>query len=98
MWGTPGDTMQDTIQVIILLIAFICIPWMLFPKPCIEIRRNKKVHKDHPLLEDELAEERDNVNHSEEFSKRSESKFAAKSAVNDLNFDAEPPHEEHDSG
>ena len=55
MWGPKGDSFQDTIQVIILLIAFICIPLMLIPKPCIEIRRNKKVRKDHPLLEDELV-------------------------------------------
>jgi len=40
---------------------------MLFPKPCIEIRKMKKVKKDHPLLADELEEERDNkVNDSDE--------------------------------
>lgn len=54
MWGTAGDSSQDVIQVAILLIAVICIPLMLFPKPCIEIRRNKKVKKDHPLLEEDL--------------------------------------------
>lgn len=56
MWGIAGESSQDTFQVILLLIAFICIPWMLFPKPCIEISRNKKVKKDHPLLAEELEE------------------------------------------
>jgi hypothetical protein len=56
MWGAAGDSSQDFIQVALLLIAVLCIPIMLFPKPCIEISRNKKVHKDHPLLlEDELS-------------------------------------------
>lgn len=50
MWGVAGESSQDTIQVIILLIAFLCIPLMLFPKPCIEINRLKKVKKDYPLL------------------------------------------------
>jgi hypothetical protein len=54
MWGISGDSSQDQIQLFILLIAFLCIPFMLFPKPCIEISRNKKVKKDHPLLEDDL--------------------------------------------
>ena len=39
---------------------------MLFPKPCIEISRLKKVRKDYPLLAEELESERDNkVNESE---------------------------------
>lgn len=66
MWGDAGESSQDTIQVIILLISFICIPVMLFPKPCIEISRLKKVRKDYPLLAEELESERDNkVNESE---------------------------------
>ena len=54
MWGTAGESSQDTIQVIILLIAVITIPIMLLPKPLIEINRMKKQKKEHPLLEDEL--------------------------------------------
>ena len=54
MWGNAGDSSQDTIQVGILLIAVVCIPVMLIPKPCIEIRRHKKVKKDQPLLADDL--------------------------------------------
>jgi len=50
MWGEAGNSTQDTIQVIILLIAVLSVPIMLFPKPCIEIRKHKKVHKDYPLL------------------------------------------------
>ena len=39
---------------------------MLLPKPLIEINRMKKQKKDHPLLEDELEEERQaRVNDSE---------------------------------
>lgn len=54
MWGASGNSFQDSIQAVILVIAFLCIPWMLIPKPCIEIRRNKKMKKDHPLLEEDL--------------------------------------------
>jgi hypothetical protein len=35
MWGVAGDSSQDMIQVIILLIAVLSVPVMLFPKPCI---------------------------------------------------------------
>ena len=66
MWGKAGDSSQDTIQVMILLIAVICIPLMLFPKPCIEIRKMKKVKKDYPLLAEELEDDRDHkVNDSD---------------------------------
>ena len=37
MWGTYGDTSQDQIQLILLIIAVICIPVMLLPKPLYEI-------------------------------------------------------------
>lgn len=37
LWGVPGDTSQDTIQLILLVIAVICIPLMLLPKPLYEI-------------------------------------------------------------
>lgn len=37
LWGVPGDTSQDTIQLILLIIAVICIPLMLLPKPLYEI-------------------------------------------------------------
>lgn len=37
MWGTYGDTSQDQIQLVFLLIAVICIPLMLLPKPLYEI-------------------------------------------------------------
>jgi len=67
MWGESGNSSQDSIQVVILLIAVICVPVMLLPKPIIEIRRMKKVKKDNPLLEDELEQERQiNVNMSED--------------------------------
>lgn len=35
MWGEKGNTSQDFIQLMILGLAFICIPWMLLPKPII---------------------------------------------------------------
>jgi hypothetical protein len=41
MWGERGNSSQDTIQLFILLISFICIPIMLIPKPFIQIRKNK---------------------------------------------------------
>ena len=51
--------------MIILIVAFICIPVMLFPKPCIEISRMKKTKKDHLLLAEELEDDRNNkVNES----------------------------------
>ena len=37
MWGTYGHTDQDQIQLIFLLVAVVCIPWMLLPKPLIMI-------------------------------------------------------------
>lgn len=35
MWGQRGNTSQDVIQLAILLIAAVCVPVMLFPKPII---------------------------------------------------------------
>lgn len=35
MWGTPGNTSQDGIQFILLVLGVICIPIMLLPKPII---------------------------------------------------------------
>lgn len=35
MWGERGNSWQDTLQFFILIIAFICVPWMLLPKPII---------------------------------------------------------------
>lgn len=52
MWGTRGHSSQDTFQLILLFIAFICVPLMLIPKPCIEIRKKKKKNlriKNNPL-------------------------------------------------
>lgn len=37
LWGVPGDTSQDHIQLILLIIAAISVPLMLLPKPIIEI-------------------------------------------------------------
>lgn len=42
MWGPIGDSSQDSIQLIILIVAFLCIPTMLLPKPLIEISHMKK--------------------------------------------------------
>lgn len=41
MWGSPGDTSQNSIQLGLLIIAIICIPLMLLPKPLIKIYRRK---------------------------------------------------------
>ena len=61
MWGQTGDTFQDMLQVVILVVAVICVPLMLFPKPIIEITSMKKQRKQHPLseplMEDELEVE-----------------------------------------
>lgn len=35
MWGPRGKSSQDTLQLILLIVAFICVPVMLIPKPCI---------------------------------------------------------------
>lgn len=53
MWGERGNTSQDSIQLFILLIGVICIPWMLIPKPVIEIRKMKEhkgSNKRNPLV------------------------------------------------
>lgn len=50
MWGDRGNTSQDIIQKVILVIAVICIPWMLLPKPIIEIKKQKKIKKQNPLV------------------------------------------------
>ena len=58
MWGQRGNTSQDTIQLFILLIGFICIPLMLIPKPVIEIKKLKAHrggHKHNPLIEEDDA-------------------------------------------
>jgi hypothetical protein len=67
MWGDAGKSGQDTIQVIILLIAVICVPIMLLPKPIIEIKRmnkhgNKKSKHEHLLMEELEAEREAKVN------------------------------------
>jgi hypothetical protein len=41
MWGSFGNTSQDSIQLCFLIISLICIPWMLLSKPLIEIYGNK---------------------------------------------------------
>lgn len=35
---------QGTIQVILLLIAFICVPWMLVTKPYIQYKEMNRIH------------------------------------------------------
>lgn len=42
MWGKVGNTSQDQIQFILLVLAVICIPLMLIPKPLILICRNRR--------------------------------------------------------
>ncbi len=60
MWGESGHSSQDTIQVIILLIAVISVPLMLLPKPIIEIKKLKRGHSKHDLLlVEELEEDRE---------------------------------------
>lgn len=62
MWGEAGSSSQDSIQVVILLIALVSVPVMLLPKPLIEIDRMKKrrpPHDQERLLVDELENERE---------------------------------------
>lgn len=55
MWGKIGNTSQDSIQLVILLISVICVPMMLIPKPYIEIKKLKeKKLKKNPLIEEEI--------------------------------------------
>lgn len=35
MWGKIGDSWQDMLQLLILIVAFLCVPLMLLPKPLI---------------------------------------------------------------
>lgn len=47
MWGLSYDnTSQTLIQQVILVLALLCVPMMLIPKPIIEIQHMKK-HKHH---------------------------------------------------
>jgi hypothetical protein len=62
MWGTYGNTSQDKIQFIFLIISLVSIPLMLLPKPLYEIYCNKHhgpKEKQGQLLisEDNMAEE-----------------------------------------
>jgi hypothetical protein len=42
LWGTPGNTSQNSIQLVLILLAIGCIPLMLLPKPLIRISKLKK--------------------------------------------------------
>lgn len=53
MWGHKGDSWQDTLQLCILLVAFLCVPIMLLPKPIIEIQEHKKKRMMEPLMNTE---------------------------------------------
>lgn len=60
MWGTTQKTSQDGFQVLILLIAVVCIPTMLLVKPIHMIKKmNKKHQKGRRAKEnsDELGEQ-----------------------------------------
>jgi hypothetical protein len=46
MWGETGNTNQDGIQKVILVIVFVCVPIMLLVKPIYEIYQHKK-HQHH---------------------------------------------------
>jgi V-type H+-transporting ATPase subunit a len=43
---SPDTDLQAQVQVAILLIAFVCVPWMLVPKPLIENCANQKRYKE----------------------------------------------------
>lgn len=49
MWGERGNSWQDTLQFFILILAFLCVPLMLIPKPFIEISHIKARKRAHPL-------------------------------------------------
>ena len=53
MWDPKDGISQDSIQMIIFLIAFVCVPWMLLPKPIIEIKKMNKHKNNHnnPLMQ-----------------------------------------------
>lgn len=42
MWGTTDATSQDSYQILILIVAIICIPVMLIVKPYHLISKAKK--------------------------------------------------------
>jgi hypothetical protein len=51
MWGERGNSSQDSLQFLILVIAFLCVPVMLIPKPYIEISHIKKRKRnENPLM------------------------------------------------
>lgn len=52
MWGTFGNTSQDTVQVILLVIGMICVPMMLLPKPLYLIYGKKPNKAAHQLQEE----------------------------------------------
>ena len=69
MWGERGNSSQDTVQILLLLVGFICIPIMLLPKPIIEIRRNNRVKRGNPLVhqeDDDVGSLKEKLNPSSE--------------------------------
>lgn len=50
MWGATGNTSQDRFQLLILLVALICIPLMLLVKPLYligKMKRHEQLHNKH---------------------------------------------------
>ena len=56
MWGTYGDTSQNSIQLGFLVISVLCVPLMLLPKPLHEIYCQKKSKNYKSMAEDEMKD------------------------------------------
>ena len=41
VYGGATSSTQYYVQVVIVLLAVICVPWMLLTKPCVLYRRSK---------------------------------------------------------
>lgn len=73
LWGGPDD--QKNFEVFIFFVALLCIPWMLIPKPLLEIRamnakaKTNKSQSYNNLVEESSVNNKDNENkakHEEE--------------------------------
>lgn len=63
--GTPDDPscyvstgfVQKAIQRILVIIAFVAVPWMLVPKPFLEYRAHQRHAEEHHSLDDEVEDD-----------------------------------------
>jgi len=61
---------QDTLQVFLLLLAFLCVPVLLCGKPCVMMQRAKK--RTHSPLSHQLVSEESGSDHGDHHDRHDE--------------------------